>query len=57
MKLLCVRVVPFYNRMPPTRGHDLKHIRKLEEGRMHKMPPTRGHDLKLLNRSFAIDFI
>ena len=34
-------------RMPPTRGHDLKHgIQQLLQ-LSDMMPPTRGHDLKL----------
>ena len=33
-------------RMPPTRGHDLKHTRKLYCRTQLQMPPTRGHDLK-----------
>ena len=33
--------------MPPTRGHDLKHINKPIIIHAKAMPPTRGHDLKL----------
>ena len=32
--------------MPPTRGHDLKHIDKAIIVKRQRMPPTRGHDLK-----------
>ena len=36
--------------MPPTRGHDLKHINKAITIRLYGMPPTTGHDLKQLVR-------
>ena len=32
--------------MPPTRGHDLKHLNYASKQNIRKMPPTRGHDLK-----------
>ena len=36
-----------HHRMPPTRGHDLKHRNAIAHLAIHtKMPPTRGHDLK-----------
>ena len=34
------------NKMPPTRGHDLKRIGIFGRLLSRKMPPTRGHDLK-----------
>ena len=33
--------------MPPTRGHDLKHIQARLFGGLGQDAPTRGHDLKL----------
>ena len=35
--------------MPPTRGHDLKHLVNVDrKPQFLRMPPTRGHDLKRL---------
>ena len=36
----------FLARMPPTRGHDLKHGSRGVYSHGSGMPPTRGHDLK-----------
>ena len=38
-----------FGRMPPTRGHDLKHRQPRADALRPAMPPTRGHDLKLFH--------
>ena len=48
-----------WERMPPTRGHDLKLVRIVRLRIRFAMPPTRGHDLKQArwNSSIAVELM
>ena len=45
------------DKMPPTRGHDLKLPRREKFDRLKGMPPTRGHDLKRINAVQTLEFM